>query len=77
LRTEIRALFKGATTLSRDCKNRANAFNIIMKFKQLELMSMALNQVCDELHRRFGIEHPTVQIESADQTCRLAPAHVV
>ncbi len=36
-----------------------------------------INQVCDELHRRFGIEHPTVQIESADQTCRLAPAHVV
>jgi cobalt-zinc-cadmium efflux system protein len=36
-----------------------------------------INQVCEELHRRFGIAHPTIQIETGDQTCRLAPGHVV
>ena len=36
-----------------------------------------INRVCDELHRRFGIAHSTVQIETGDQACRLAPAHVV
>jgi cobalt-zinc-cadmium efflux system protein len=36
-----------------------------------------INQVCDGLHRRFGIVHPTVQIETGDQDCRLAPAHAV
>jgi hypothetical protein len=29
------------------------------------------------LNRRFGIAHPSVQIETSDQTCRLAPADVV
>ena len=36
-----------------------------------------INQICDELHRRFGIAHPTIQIEIGDQACRLAPSHVV
>ena len=36
-----------------------------------------INQICDELHRRFGIAHPTIQIETGDQACRLAPAHVI
>ena len=30
-----------------------------------------------ELHRRFGIGHPTIQIELGDRECRLAPMHVV
>ena len=38
-----------------------------------------LCQVRDELHERFSIEHPTVQVEDGDpaQPCALAPAHVV
>jgi cobalt-zinc-cadmium efflux system protein len=36
-----------------------------------------INQVCEELHRRFGIAHPTIQVETGDQACRLAAAHVV
>jgi cobalt-zinc-cadmium efflux system protein len=36
-----------------------------------------INQICDELHRRFGIAHPTIQIETGHQACRLAPAHVI
>jgi cobalt-zinc-cadmium efflux system protein len=36
-----------------------------------------INRICDELHRRFGIAHPTIQIETGDRACRLAPSHVV
>jgi cobalt-zinc-cadmium efflux system protein len=36
-----------------------------------------INQVCEELNRHFGIGHPTVQVETGDQGCPLAPAHVV
>jgi len=36
-----------------------------------------INQIWDELHWRFGIAHPTIQIETGDQACRLAPAHVI
>jgi hypothetical protein len=33
----------------------------------------------DELHRRFGIAHTTIQIELADtdEACVLTPEHVV
>lgn len=34
-------------------------------------------QVDAELLRRFGIHHPTIQIEPGDQNCKLAPPHVV
>jgi cobalt-zinc-cadmium efflux system protein len=27
--------------------------------------------------QRFGIEHPTIQIESGDRPCKLSPAHIV
>jgi cobalt-zinc-cadmium efflux system protein len=30
-----------------------------------------------ELQTRFGIEHPTIQIERGDRPCKLSPAHVV
>ena len=30
-----------------------------------------------ELHDRFGIAHPTIQVERAAETCPLAPPHVV
>jgi cobalt-zinc-cadmium efflux system protein len=36
-----------------------------------------IDHLCAALHRRFGIEHSTVQIETDYQTCRLAQAHVV
>ena len=36
-----------------------------------------IDRVCDELHRRFGIAHPTIQIETGDRACRFEPAHVV
>jgi cobalt-zinc-cadmium efflux system protein len=36
-----------------------------------------INQVCEELDRRFGIAHPTIQIETGNQACPLEPAHVV
>jgi cobalt-zinc-cadmium efflux system protein len=36
-----------------------------------------LNKVCEELSRRFRIQHATLQIEAGDDVCRLAPAHVV
>jgi cobalt-zinc-cadmium efflux system protein len=36
-----------------------------------------INAICDELHRRFGIAHPTVQIEIGEHACRLAPADVI
>jgi cobalt-zinc-cadmium efflux system protein len=37
-----------------------------------------LHDACDELRRRFGIGHATMQIEDGDgASCVLAPAHVV
>jgi cobalt-zinc-cadmium efflux system protein len=38
-----------------------------------------LDQIANELHDRFGIEHPTIQIESGQghHSCRLAPDDVV
>ena len=36
-----------------------------------------IDRVCDELQRRFGIAHATVQIEKGDQACRLAPERLV
>jgi cobalt-zinc-cadmium efflux system protein len=36
-----------------------------------------LNQVCHELHHRFEIAHPTLQIEIGEAVCQLAPDHVV
>ena len=37
-----------------------------------------LGRVCDELHNRFEINHPTLQIELADAgECRLAPEYTV
>jgi len=29
------------------------------------------------LQQRFGIEHPTIQIERGDRPCKLSPAHIV
>lgn len=39
----------------------------------------ALNGIAEQLHRTFGIEHATIQIELADtdETCALTPEHVV
>jgi len=39
----------------------------------------ALNTITQELHRRFGIAHATIQIELADsdEVCALTPEHVV
>jgi cobalt-zinc-cadmium efflux system protein len=37
-----------------------------------------LQKLCDQLHDKFEIAHPTVQIEMADTgACKLAPEHVV
>jgi cobalt-zinc-cadmium efflux system protein len=37
-----------------------------------------LQKLCDQLHDKFEIAHPTVQIELPDTgTCKLAPEHVV
>jgi cobalt-zinc-cadmium efflux system protein len=38
-----------------------------------------LNSIAQQLHHRFGIHHPTIQIELADtdETCVLTPEHVV
>ena len=36
-----------------------------------------LDGVAIELQRRFGIGHPTIQIECGNHPCRLSPAHVV
>ena len=37
-----------------------------------------LQKLCDQLHAKFEIAHPTIQIELADAgVCKLAPAHVV
>jgi cobalt-zinc-cadmium efflux system protein len=37
-----------------------------------------LQKLCDQLHDKFEIAHPTVQIELADTgACKLAPEHVV
>ncbi len=35
------------------------------------------DRVYIELQSRFGIEHPTIQIERGDRPCKLSPAHVV
>ena len=32
-----------------------------------------LHEICDHLHRAFGIEHSTVQIEQSAHSCALAP----
>lgn len=39
----------------------------------------ALNTIADELHRRFGIVHATIQIEVGDsgEICALTPEHIV
>jgi cobalt-zinc-cadmium efflux system protein len=39
----------------------------------------ALNAIAQELHRRFGIAHATIQIELADssEVCALTPEHIV
>ncbi|MEA2953606.1 MAG: cobalt-zinc-cadmium efflux system protein [Alphaproteobacteria bacterium] len=36
-----------------------------------------LDQVCHELHHRFEIAHPTLQIEMGETECKLAPTHVI
>ena len=37
-----------------------------------------LEKLCHQLHNKFGIEHPTVQIELGNAgACKLAPDHVV
>jgi cobalt-zinc-cadmium efflux system protein len=36
-----------------------------------------LESVYADLQRRFGIEHPTIQIERGDRPCKLSPAHIV
>jgi cobalt-zinc-cadmium efflux system protein len=36
-----------------------------------------LHRVCEELSHRFNIHHPTLQIETAAEACRLAPAEKV
>ena len=37
-----------------------------------------LQKVCDQLHHKFEIAHPTIQIELADaEACKLEPDHVV
>ena len=37
----------------------------------------AMRLVAEELEERFGISHPTIQIELATGSCPLAPAHAV
>lgn len=34
-----------------------------------------LHQLCHELHDRFDIDHPTIQIETAGEQCRLRDRH--
>ncbi|MDQ2733536.1 MAG: cation diffusion facilitator family transporter [Pseudomonadota bacterium] len=34
-------------------------------------------EICEELREHFAIHHATIQIELAEHTCELAPAHVV
>jgi cobalt-zinc-cadmium efflux system protein len=36
-----------------------------------------LETACDAIHHKFGIGHSTLQIESGDGVCKLAPDHVV
>jgi cobalt-zinc-cadmium efflux system protein len=36
-----------------------------------------LHKVCEELSHRFGIHHPTLQIETSGEACALAPAERV
>ncbi|MBE9178137.1 cation transporter [Oculatella sp. LEGE 06141] len=38
-----------------------------------------LQQLCDQLHRHFGVDHSTIQIEVGDSLhiCALAPDHIV
>jgi cobalt-zinc-cadmium efflux system protein len=36
-----------------------------------------LDVVYADLQQRFGIEHPTIQIERGDRPCKLSPAHIV
>jgi len=36
-----------------------------------------LREAAHELDHRFGIHHSTMQLETGEQECRLAPAHVV
>ena len=36
-----------------------------------------LDRVYIDLQSRFGIEHPTIQIERGDRPCKLSPEHVV
>jgi cobalt-zinc-cadmium efflux system protein len=40
---------------------------------------VALNEIAQQLHHRFGIGHVTIQIELADaeEICALTPEHIV
>ena len=36
-----------------------------------------MSDVCKQLHERFHVQHPTIQIETGAHPCALAPDHVV
>jgi cobalt-zinc-cadmium efflux system protein len=36
-----------------------------------------LKQVSQQLHAKFAIDHPTFQVETDDDGCKLAPDHVI
>jgi cobalt-zinc-cadmium efflux system protein len=42
-----------------------------------EMDDQFLAETAHELEHRFGIHHATIQIETGDGECRLAPSHVV
>ncbi len=44
---------------------------------QMERNDDLLQEAAHQLEHRFGIAHATLQIETGDYDCRLAPAHVV
>jgi cobalt-zinc-cadmium efflux system protein len=43
----------------------------------MEIDDQSLAEIAHELEHRFSIHHATIQIETGDGECRLAPTHVV
>jgi cobalt-zinc-cadmium efflux system protein len=53
------------------------ALTVHLVIPQGQIGDQFLRQLSQELHQRFEIDHPTVQVETDGDGCKLAPDHVI
>ena len=53
------------------------ALTVHLEMREAQPGDAFLHEVCEHLHRKFAIQHSTIQIERDAQTCALASDHVV